>query len=54
MRHDFISQLDKRSVDIVRVKEFMCHFTIEMAIVYAHLDQQRKMNAVKQLNYLYK
>ena len=54
MRHDFASQLVKRNVDIVTVKELMCYSTIEMTMVYAHLDPQRKMKAVKQLDHLYK
>ena len=48
------ASVDQKNVNIVTVKELTCHSTIEMTMVYAHLDPQREMKAVKQLDHLYK
>lgn len=40
LRHNAASQLVMRGIDIVRVKEFMGHKTIQMTMNYAHLNPE--------------
>ena len=53
MRHDFGSQLAMNRVDILTIKELLCHENLKMTLVYAHLAPQHLSSAVEGLSKLY-
>ncbi|WP_286677318.1 site-specific integrase [Aminobacterium sp. EBM-42] len=53
MRHDFGSQLAMQGVDILVIKELMCHESLKMTLVYSHLAPQHLEKAVAKLSSLY-
>lgn len=53
MRHDFGSQLAMQGVDILTIKELMCHENLRMTLIYAHLAPQHVASAVEGLSRLY-
>ena len=54
MRHDFASQLAMMGVDILTIKELLCHENIKMTLVYAHLSPLHTATATNRLAALYK
>lgn len=54
MRHDYASQLVMQGVDILTVKNLMCHSKIELTLRYAHLAPTQKTAAVETLEKLYR
>lgn len=54
MRHDFASQLAMMGVDILTIKELLCHENIKMTLVYAHLSPLHTAEATTRLAGLYK
>lgn len=53
MRHDFASQLAMRGIDILAIKELMCHEVLAMTLIYAHLSPHHLERAVDGLSELY-
>lgn len=49
LRHDFASQLAMKGVNILTIKELLCHEKLEMTLVYAHLAPDIKRQALEQL-----
>ena len=54
LRHDFASQLAMQGVDILTIKELMCHESVKMTLVYAHLSPLYVRKAVDGLDALYR
>jgi integrase len=53
MRHDFASQLAMQGVDILTIKDLMCHENLNMTMVYAHLSPGHIAAATEGLTTLY-
>lgn len=53
MRHDFASQLAMQGVDILTIKDLMCHENLSMTMVYAHLSPGHIAAAAEGLSTLY-
>lgn len=53
LRHDFASQLAMQGVDILTIKDLMCHEDLRMTMVYAHLAPQHIGAAAEGLSTLY-
>ena len=49
MRHDFVSQLVMKGVDLNTVRELMGHKNITTTQIYAHLAPEHKLKAVELL-----
>ena len=53
MRHDFASQLAMQGVNILTIKDLMCHENLSMTMVYAHLSPGHIAAAAEGLATLY-
>ncbi|MDR0648482.1 MAG: tyrosine-type recombinase/integrase [Synergistaceae bacterium] len=49
MRHDFVSQLVMKGVDLNTVRELMGHADLKMTLRYAHLAPKSKLRAAEVL-----